>query len=77
VTATAKIELGARVILHAADAVSGVEYSLPCNVVWAHRGAPWTIALVVDGVPTRSDFSLHHAPAPTSLAMGRPMRLVG
>jgi hypothetical protein len=69
---------GSRVILRAADAVSGVEYALPCTVAWAYEGAPCAMALVVDGIPTRSDFG---SPADThvrsSLALGRRERLVG
>ena len=47
---------GAHVIVRAADAVSGVEYVLPCTVAWVHRGAPNTIALGVDGIPSRTNF---------------------
>ncbi len=72
------IAAGSRVILRAADAVSGVEYVLPCTVVWVYAGAPNTMALVVDGIPTRSDFtSPGEAPMRTSMAMGRHERLVG
>lgn len=63
VTASALVVTGARklvvheaVIVRAADAVGGVEYSLPCRVAWVHSGSPVTMALVVDGVPTRSVF---------------------
>jgi hypothetical protein len=48
--------LGERVIIRTADAVSGVEYSLPCTVAWVHDGSPCIIALAVDGIPVRSDF---------------------
>jgi hypothetical protein len=72
------LPVGARVIVRAADAVSGVEYVLPCSVAWVHRGAPHTMALVVDGIPSRKSF---FAPTDThsrpSFAMGRHQRLVG
>jgi len=69
---------GAHVIVRAADAVSGVEYVLPCTVAWVHRGAPNTIALGVDGIPSRTNFfSPVDAQARSSLAMGRHQRLVG
>jgi len=72
------MEAGARVVVRAADAVSGVEYALPCSVAWVHRGAPNTIALVVDGVPSRKNFfSPVDAQARSALAMGRHQRLVG
>jgi len=47
---------GSQLILRAADAVVGVEYAIPCNVQWSYPGAPCSMALVVDGFPTRSDF---------------------
>lgn len=63
VTATALVVNAARklpqhqaVIVRATDPVVGVEYSLPCRVAWVHPGAPVTMALVVDGVPTRAPF---------------------
>ncbi len=63
VTASALLVSAARhldpheaVIVRATDAVAGVEYSLPCRVVWVNAGAPMTMALVVDGVPTRAPF---------------------
>jgi hypothetical protein len=69
---------GERVILRAADAVSGVEYSIPCTVMWVYEGGPTTMALVVDGLPARNDFSSgSDAQARSTLAMGRQQRLVG
>lgn len=63
VTASALVVTGARqlepneaVIVRATDAVAGVEYSLPCRVTWVRPGTPTTMALVVDGVPTRAAF---------------------
>jgi hypothetical protein len=72
------IPAGSRVVVRAADAVSGVEYTLPCSVAWVHAGAPYTMALVVDGIPTRNDFSTPtDAPMRSTLSMGRHERLVG
>jgi hypothetical protein len=69
--------VGSRAIVRATDAVSGVEYVLPCTVAWVHRGAPNTLALVVDGIPSRkSFFAPGDAQARSSLAMGRHVRLV-
>ncbi|MGH7294614.1 MAG: hypothetical protein ACRELB_06770 [Polyangiaceae bacterium] len=68
---------GERVIIRAADAVSGVEYSFPCSVAWLYDGTPCIMALVVDGIPTRGEFTpmreAHHA---SVLSIGRPVRLV-
>jgi hypothetical protein len=52
-----RVPVGSRVIARATDAVGGVEYALPCTVAWVCPGTPHTMALVVDGVPTRKDFS--------------------
>ena len=43
VAGTSSMSVGAQVIVRAADAVSGVEYALPCRVIWAYAGprAPW------------------------------------
>jgi hypothetical protein len=55
-----------RVIVRTADAVSGVDAS-PC-----------IMALVVDGIPTRSEFSVLPEPRAASvLSIGRQVRLVG
>ena len=72
------IAKGSRVILRAADAVSGVEYALPCTVLWSYAGAPCSVALVVDGIPTRSDFaSPPDAQVRSAMAHGRRERFVG
>jgi hypothetical protein len=68
---------GERVIIRTADAISGVEYALPCSVAWLYESSPFIIALVVDGIPTRSEFSVLPEPRATSvLSMGRQVRLV-
>ena len=51
VAAPGPLPRGARVVLRATDAVAGVEYTLPCAVLWAHGQDPVTVALEVDGVP--------------------------
>jgi hypothetical protein len=48
---------GAQVILRMTDSDRGVEYVLPCSVAWVHDGKPNIVALVVDGIPTRTEFS--------------------
>jgi hypothetical protein len=78
VASLAPIAKGSRVILRAADAVSGVEYALPCSVLWSYEGAPCSVALVVDGIPTRSDFaSPPDAQVRSAMAHFRRERLVG
>ncbi len=67
---------GERVIVRAADAVSGVELSLPCSVSWVHAGSPFVMALVVDGIPTREDLTLGTR-STNVLSIARPIRLVG
>ncbi len=63
---------GTHVVVRAADAVSGVEYVLPCTVAWLHKGAPNTMALIVDGIPSRINFFSRDAHG-----RGRHERLVG
>ena len=77
------ISEGVRVIVRTSDAVRGVDYGLPCTVAWVHKettsvssavtsGVMYTVALVVDGVPTRSHFSSPpDAQARSALSMGR------
>ncbi len=78
IASSARMAVGSRVIVRVADAVSGIEFALPCSIVWAYEAAPCTMALVVDGIPTRSDFaSPPDAHARSALAMGRRERLVG
>jgi hypothetical protein len=78
VASATRMAVGSRVIVRVADAVSGVEITLPCFIEWAWEGAPCTMALIVDGIPTRSDFaSPPDAHARSALAMGRRERLVG
>jgi hypothetical protein len=61
VGAAETIPLGHRTILCIADAVTGLEYTVPCQVVWARRDEPCLMGLVPDGVPLRVPFV---SPAP-------------
>jgi hypothetical protein len=56
VTSAATIPTGASVLLRATDAVAGVEYVIPCVVRWVHYASPCSLALAVDGIPTRKSF---------------------
>jgi hypothetical protein len=77
-TAARGVTEGAQVIVRVADAVSGVEYALPCRVAWVFAGSPYTMALAVDGVPARAEFTMpplaHTQP---ELRLGPRVRLVG
>jgi hypothetical protein len=53
---------GASVLLRATDAVAGVEYVIPCVVKWVHYASPCSLALVVDGIPTRKSFATRGDP---------------
>ncbi|MCA9584503.1 MAG: hypothetical protein KC657_04015 [Myxococcales bacterium] len=77
VTCAPVLPKGARVILRATDAVSAVEYALPCSIVWVHRGSPTTLALAVDGIPTRERFEVTETRMTSGLALGKRERLVG
>jgi hypothetical protein len=57
VAAAEHLAPGTHTILTLADAVSGVEYSLPCVVRWAKRTAPCLMGLSVDGAPSRTAFT--------------------
>lgn len=67
---------GSQVIVRIADAVTGVEFSLPCIVTWAYKGSPSTMALTVDGIPTRTDFVTAPITHPT-LPLSPRRRLLG
>jgi hypothetical protein len=77
VSCASHVAVGSQVILRAADAISGVEYALPCKVLWVYKASPTILALSVDGIPTRMVFA--DVPQPrmsTPLgAMGKPARL--
>jgi hypothetical protein len=72
------VPAGAQIILRTADAITGVEYVLPCNVIWVYRGAPTIVALSVDGIPTRCVFAEVPEPRMTMpLALGKHERMIG
>jgi hypothetical protein len=78
VSCAGAVPAGAQVILRAADAITGVEYVLPCNVLWVYKGAPTILALSVDGIPTRSVFAGVPEPRMSMpLALGKHARLIG
>jgi hypothetical protein len=68
---------GQSTIVRMADAIAGVEYTLPCVVVWTFNGfngAPSAMGLRVDGIPARTTFAMPELsvwqPAPmTALSM--------
>lgn len=70
------IPVGREVLIRVTDAVAGVEYVLPCRVVWQAKGAPSTMALVVDGIPNRQRFQGFPMVQP-SLGLAPARRLVG
>lgn len=67
VASAARFRPGDRTILTLADAVSGVEYSLPCVVRWAKGVRPCLAGLSVDGVPTKATFAVSRPPPALSL----------
>lgn len=72
------VTLRERMILRTADAVTDVECVLPCSVAWVHRGSPFIIALVVDGIPTRSTLAaVPDRPVASTFPIGRQARLMG
>jgi hypothetical protein len=78
VTTLSPVAVGATVVVRATDAVSGVEYALPCKVMWVYAGRPYTMALSVDGIPTRSVFGApREAALQTAMSLGRQERLLG
>lgn len=47
-----------RTIVYIADAVSGIEYALPCVVLFSHVDMPCIMGLAIDGIPVRSTFTI-------------------
>jgi hypothetical protein len=67
-----------RAIVRMSDAITGVEFALPCSVAWVYDAGPCIMALVVDGIPTRTEISeLPGRRVASTLSMGRQARLVG
>jgi hypothetical protein len=54
----APLPVGHRTILYIADAVTGIEYTLPCLVAWSHDHEPCLVGLLPDGIPLRSHFTV-------------------
>ena len=57
VSCASTVPVDSQTILRAADAISGVEYALPCTVLWVYKSSPTILALAVDGIPTRMVFA--------------------
>lgn len=47
-----------RSILYLADMVTGIDYTLPCVVLWTHADTPCAMGLAIDGIPMRSTFTV-------------------
>ncbi len=80
VTTAEPCAVGSAVIVHAADAVAGVEITIPCVVRWVHPGTPASMALVVDGVPTKTSFESFtgkREPQVQARLFARPERMLG
>ena len=58
VAAAESLATGHRTIVYLADAVTGVEYTLPCTVAGGRAGSPCLIGLTPDGLPLRSHFTV-------------------
>jgi len=58
VGAAEMLPAGFRTIVYIADAVTGVEYSVPCTVAWSREDEPCMMALCPDGIPTRAHFTV-------------------
>lgn len=65
VTSAMPIPEGASVLLRVTDAVAGVEYVIPCIVKWVHYASPCSVALAIDGVPSRKSFVARSEPKVT------------
>ena len=52
------LPLGERTVVYIADAVTGIEYTVPCVVIWSREDEPCLIGLAPDGVPSRSQFTV-------------------
>lgn len=78
VASTKPMTPGERAIARTSDAITGVEFALPCSVAWVYDASPCILALVVDGIPTRT--VLDEPPGwrvGNVFSMSRPARLVG
>jgi hypothetical protein len=58
VTTAEPLPIGHRTIVYLADAVTGVEYTLPCVVACSRNASPCLVGLAPDGLPLRSHFTV-------------------
>jgi hypothetical protein len=58
VGAASPLPLGERTVVYIADAVTGIEYTVPCVVTWSREDEPCLIGLALDGLPSRSQFTV-------------------
>jgi hypothetical protein len=58
VAAAELLPIGHRTIVYVADAVTGVEYTLPCVIAATRADSPCLIVLAPDGLPLRSQFTV-------------------
>jgi hypothetical protein len=70
VVAGAPMPVGQSTVVRITDPGSDVEYTLPCVVAWAYVGTHTTLALRVDGGPTRKSFAAPRS-GPRSMPLGR------
>ncbi len=68
--AACPLPLGERTVVYIADAVTGIEYTIPCVVTWSREDEPCLIGLAPDGLPSRSHFTV-----PTSGLWRSPLRI--
>jgi hypothetical protein len=70
IACAALIQAGQRAAVHVADAVSGLEYALPCVIEWSWPGPTPALGLRVDGCPTRTSFGRMPEPRMWRIALG-------
>jgi hypothetical protein len=58
IACSAPLTAGQSTMVRLVEAIAGVEYVLPCVVVWSYAGSPSAAALRIDGVPTRASFAM-------------------
>jgi hypothetical protein len=52
------LPVGHRTIVYLADAVTGIEYTLPCTVACSRNASPCLVGLTPDGLPLRAHFTV-------------------
>jgi hypothetical protein len=70
IACAALIQPRQRAAVYVADAVSGVEYTLPCVIEWAWPGPAPALGLRIDGCPTRTSFGRMPEPSQWRTALG-------